>query len=185
MTLDSKVLTSPLRLVKSLPSIGGMSRIFPLYVLYLNYNSQPHPIFVILLVGNEEIPFGIQKSLLCAKSPHFRHYFNASNEAQVEHIIKLPTTTVEAFGCLQNFLFTGKIYDKELAQVMPEYSLLLDVWKLATQVQIPPLRVAVSECHGGQTCSYFHDSRSQYVDTGLEGDGGRKWSSLNVDWLGC
>lgn len=94
------------------------------------------------MVGQDELPFGIQKDVLCAKSPYYRQQF-AGPQVTVEHIVRLPNTTYEAFGGFQNFIYTGKIYDKELGQEVPEYSLLLDVWKLATMMQMPPLRVAV------------------------------------------
>jgi hypothetical protein len=58
-------------------------------------------------------------------------------------LVKLPHTTQAAFGCFQNFIYTGKVYDRELGQGIPDYHLLLDVWKLATELQMPPLRVAV------------------------------------------
>lgn len=94
-------------------------------------------------MGEEELPFGIQKDLLCAKSPYYRQEFANPGQNSLEHIVKLPHTSQAAFGCFQNFIYTGKVYDREQGQDIPEYHLLLDVWKLATKLQMPPLRVAV------------------------------------------
>jgi len=104
---------------------------------------KPHPIFVIILVGDGEVPFGIQKDLLCAKAPYYRYQFANANQASIEHIVKLPDTTIDAFGCFQNFLYSGKVYNKEAGEEVPEYFQLLEVWKLASKMQMPPLRVAV------------------------------------------
>jgi hypothetical protein len=106
-------------------------------------NSDPHPIFVILLIGQEEIPFGIQKDLLCAQSPYYRREFAQSQINKVEHIVKLPDADVYTFGCFQNFLYTGNVYDKRGGKMVPDYTTLMGVWKLATQLGMRPLRVAV------------------------------------------
>ncbi|CZT49089.1 related to RING3 kinase [Rhynchosporium secalis] len=105
---------------------------------------EAHPLFVIILVGADEIPFGIQKALLCAQSPYYREYFiQNGGDNQVEFIVKLPDTTVDIFGCFQNFIYTGKVYDKAQGRPIPEYPLLMGVWKLATKLRMAPLRVAV------------------------------------------
>ncbi|KAH8597322.1 Bromodomain-containing protein [Bisporella sp. PMI_857] len=100
----------------------------------------PHPAFVILLVGPQEVPFGIQKDLLCAKSPYYRNEF-ANAEGRVEYIVKLPETDSSAFGCFQCFLFTGTIMTA--GQEIPTYAVLLGVWKLATKLQMSELRIGV------------------------------------------
>jgi len=105
---------------------------------------EPHPIFVILLVGPDEIPFGIQKDLLCAQSPYYRQEFSKNNrDNKVEHIVKLADTDVDIFGCFQNFIYTGDLYDRRGGRSIPDYPLLLGVWKLATKLKMAPLRVAV------------------------------------------
>ncbi|KAL2061606.1 hypothetical protein VTL71DRAFT_6983 [Oculimacula yallundae] len=105
---------------------------------------EAHPLFVIILVGADEVPFGIQKALLCAQSPYYREYFAQNGgDNQVESIVKLPDTTVDIFGCFQNFIFTGKVYDKAHGRAIPEYPLLMGVWRLATKLRMAPLRVAV------------------------------------------
>jgi hypothetical protein len=114
----------------------------------LTDNSKPHAIFAILLVGPDEVPFGIQKDLLCAQSPYYRAELDKPQhrDQAVELVIKLPTTDVTVFGCFQNFIYTGKVYEKTDAHGVydvPDYTLLMGVWKLATQLQMAPLRVAV------------------------------------------
>lgn len=113
-------------------------------ITWLKNVSDPHPIFVILLVGPDEIPFGIQKDLLCAQSPYYRQEFaNDPQINKVEHLVKLPDTDIGTFGCFQNFIYTGKVYDKDGGKEIPDYTLLMGVWKLATQLWMAPLRVAV------------------------------------------
>lgn len=102
----------------------------------------PHPLFVIILVGPEEIPFGIQKDLLSAQSPYYRDQLENRDQNTVELIVKLPDTDVETFGCFQNFIYTGAVYNKA-SNSIPDYPLLMGVWKLATKLRMAPLRVAV------------------------------------------
>ncbi|KAF4635925.1 hypothetical protein G7Y89_g2172 [Cudoniella acicularis] len=105
---------------------------------------EPHPIFVIVLVGKEEIPYGIQKDLLCAQSPFYREHFAKQGQVnQVEHLVKLPDTDIETFGCFQNFIYTSYMYDKRGGREIPDYPLLMGVWKLATQLKMAPLRASV------------------------------------------
>ncbi|RDW58196.1 hypothetical protein BP6252_13607 [Coleophoma cylindrospora] len=106
----------------------------------------PHAFFVIILVGPQEIPFGIQKDLLLAQSPYYREYFAHRAEGDgIEEIVHLPDTTADVFGCFQNFIFTGKVYDKDGGKEVPGYALLLGVWKLAVKLKMAPLRVAVMD----------------------------------------
>ncbi|EPE31399.1 Bromodomain-containing protein [Glarea lozoyensis ATCC 20868] len=105
---------------------------------------QPHPQFVILLVGKDEIPFGIQKDLLVAQSPFYREEFaKPEYKESVEHIVNLPNSTVETFGCVQNFIYTGNLYDAKAGVNIPDYPLLMEIWKLATELKMAPLRSAV------------------------------------------
>jgi hypothetical protein len=62
---------------------------------------------------------------------------------KVEYIVRLPNTTVGTFGCFQNFIYTGKVYDKDGGKEIPSYTLLMGVWELATRLQMAHLRVAV------------------------------------------
>ncbi|CAL3969981.1 unnamed protein product [Diplocarpon coronariae] len=108
---------------------------------------EAHPIFAIVLVGPDEIPFGLQKDLLCAQSPYYRDWFAKNGrEGQIEHVVKLPDTTPDVFGCFMNFVYTGKVYDKAHGKDIPDYPLLIGVWKLATKLRMAPLRVAVLDC---------------------------------------
>ncbi|PBP17104.1 ankyrin repeat-containing protein [Diplocarpon rosae] len=108
---------------------------------------EAHPIFAIVLVGPDEIPFGLQKDLLCAQSPYYRDWFAKNGrEGQIEHVVKLPDTSPDVFGCFMNFVYTGKVYDKARGKEIPDYPLLMGVWKLATKLRMAPLRVAVLDC---------------------------------------
>ncbi|KUJ10383.1 Bromodomain-containing protein [Mollisia scopiformis] len=61
----------------------------------------------------------------------------------VELIVRLPGTDVDTFGCFQNFIYTGHVYDKAGGKAIPEYPLLMNIWKLATHLRMAALRVAV------------------------------------------
>lgn len=112
-----------------------------IHALRLTACSAPHPIFVIILVGPEEIPFGIQKDVLCSYSPYYREEFEKSDQ-QIEYIVKLPDTDIDVFGCFQNFIYTGSVYDN-LRVAIPDYPLLMGVWKLGTKLRMAPLRCSV------------------------------------------
>lgn len=101
------------------------------------YTREPHPLFAIVLVGPEEIPFGIQKDFLCAKSEHYREYFAGQNDEKLECVSKLPDTTPEVFGLAQNFLYTGKVFTE--VESLPGYEVLIATWKLGNQLGIEGL----------------------------------------------
>lgn len=62
--------------------------------------------------------------------------------------MRLPDTSVAAFGCLQNFLYTGEVYDKHhFGESVPDYAILVAVWKLATKLMVTPLHLAVLSKH--------------------------------------
>lgn len=104
----------------------------------------PHPIFVIVLVGADEQPFGIQKDFLCAKSIYYREHFQSSNQAEaIEHIVKLPDTPAEVFSYAQNYLFTGRVFSN--LDNMPSYEVLIGVWKLGHNLGIEGLCDATLE----------------------------------------
>ncbi|CAI6089987.1 unnamed protein product [Clonostachys chloroleuca] len=98
---------------------------------------QPHPIFVIILVGSDELPFGIQKDFLCSRSVFFRDYFEKQSQDTVEHIVKLPEATSEIFGLIQQYLYTGQV----IADVSktPSYESLVGLWKLAHKLEVDGL----------------------------------------------
>lgn len=98
---------------------------------------------MILFIGPDEAVFGIQKDLLCAQSPYFRNELQNQGSDKVEYVLRVPDTTVEVFGCFQNFIYTGEVYSRRSGKEVPEYTLLLGVWKLATKLQMAPLRIAV------------------------------------------
>lgn len=104
--------------------------------------------FVIILVGPEEVPFGIQKDYLMAKSTFYRTYFAGNESEGIEDIVKLPDTPVDVFACAQNFLFTGKVFPS--LDSIPAYDVLIGVWKLGHELGIEGLcdgsLEAMSEC---------------------------------------
>lgn len=102
--------------------------------MILTKHSEPHPTFVIILVGAEEAPFGIQKDFLCDRSDFFRQHLEKQTEERVEHIIKLPETTKEVFGMVQNFLYTDKVIS-DVADV-PPYEALIGLWNLGHKLGI-------------------------------------------------
>ncbi|OTB03753.1 hypothetical protein M426DRAFT_23482 [Hypoxylon sp. CI-4A] len=113
----------------------------------------PHVIFVVILVGDEEIPFGIQKDFLCAKSSYYRDHFSgkqgeAIEPDKLEHIVKIPNATPEAFGFVQNFLYTGRLFTG--VESLPGYEVLINTWKLGHEFGIEGLceeaLEAMSEC---------------------------------------
>lgn len=109
----------------------------------------PHPIFVIILVGDEEQPFGIQKDFLCAKSSYFREHFERNQqEQQIEHVVNLSKTPVEVFACAQNFIYTGQVAP-DMGGI-PQYEVLIGVWKLGSELGIDGLcdktLEAMTEC---------------------------------------
>lgn len=95
----------------------------------------PHYQFVVVFVGPEEVPFGLQKDFLCAKSSYYRQYF--ANNDDVESIVKLPDTPVEVFAYIQNFLYTGTIFPNDVD--LPTYEVLVGVWKLGHDLGIDGL----------------------------------------------
>ncbi|KAF7547604.1 hypothetical protein G7046_g8955 [Stylonectria norvegica] len=95
---------------------------------------QPHPIFVIILVGKDEHPFGIQKDYLCDRSESYQTYFAENSEEKVEHIVRLPSTTKEIFGLAQNFMYTKEVIS-DVTNV-PSYESLVGLWKLGHKLGI-------------------------------------------------
>ncbi|KAL2258675.1 hypothetical protein VTK26DRAFT_7939 [Humicola hyalothermophila] len=98
---------------------------------------QPHPIFVIALVGPEETPFGIQKDFLCSKSSFYKKYFDELPEEGLENIVRLPDTPVDVFAYAQNFMYTGQVFPT--LDNLPSYEVLIGVWKLGHDLGIDGL----------------------------------------------
>lgn len=92
--------------------------------------------FCIILVGENETAFGIQKDFLIAKSAHFRKYFAEKKEEQVEDVVRFPNTDPVVFGLAQLFMFSGTI---NTAPKMPNYDMLIAVWKLGNELGIDGL----------------------------------------------
>lgn len=101
-------------------------------------NSEPHPTFVIILVGPDETPFGIQKDFLCSRSEFYeKHFSETKPDDKIEHIVKLPETTKEIFGLAQHFLYTDKVIADEAN--LPSYEALVGLWKLGHKLNIKGL----------------------------------------------
>ncbi|KAG6038869.1 hypothetical protein E4U19_007915 [Claviceps sp. Clav32 group G5] len=110
---------------------------------------QPHPLFVIIFVGPDERPFGIQKDFLCHRSAYYRKYFlEQKGTESVEYTVKLPDITPETFGLAQSFLFTGKIISDD--ESVPSYESLVGLWNLGHSLGIDGLcdktLEAMAEC---------------------------------------
>jgi hypothetical protein len=104
----------------------------------LTLNSEPHPTFVIILVGPDETPFGIQKDFLCSRSEFYEKHFSETNsDDKIEHIVKLPETTKEIFGLAQHFLYTDKVIADEAN--VPSYEAFVGLWKLGHKLNIKGL----------------------------------------------
>lgn len=92
------------------------------------------------MVGPDEIPYGIQKDFLCAKSAYYNEFFQQPENAEdgsLERIVKLPNTPVEVFALAQHFLYTGEVLPG--AGTLPNYEILIGVWKLGHQLGIQGL----------------------------------------------
>jgi hypothetical protein len=95
-----------------------------------NYSCRdPHPIFVIVLVGPEERPYGIQKDFICDRSEYFQKMFDEKPENEtVEHIVRLREASPEVFGLAQNFMYTEKVIMEP--KNIPSYENLVGLWRL-------------------------------------------------------
>ncbi|RKL49455.1 hypothetical protein BFJ72_g914 [Fusarium proliferatum] len=99
---------------------------------------EPHPTFVIILVGPDETPFGIQKDFLCSRSEFYEKHFSENKpDDKIEHIVKLPETTKEIFGLAQHFLYMDKVIADEAN--LPSYEALVGLWKLGHKLNIKGL----------------------------------------------
>ncbi|KAI1104111.1 putative Bromodomain testis-specific protein [Jackrogersella minutella] len=128
---------------------GGVGVAAPVSFSWLT----PHVIFVVILVGEDETPFGIQKDFLCAKSALYRSHFADKKTEEIEndkleHIVKLPQATPEVFGLVQNFLYTGRLFTD--VDSLPGYEVLISTWKLGHELGIDGLcdeaLEAMTEC---------------------------------------
>lgn len=107
-------------------------------IIILTRCRKPHPIFVIILVGPEEQPFGLQKDFLCYRSGYYRRFFAENQQPDtVEHVVKLPESSAEVFGLAQHFLFTGDVISDETG--IPSYEALVQLWNLGHRLDIAGL----------------------------------------------
>lgn len=99
--------------------------------------TDPHPQFVVVLVGPHEKPFGIQKDFLCARSSHYQKLFASQADDAVEAIVRLSDTPEEVFGLAQHFMYTGVVFPDDAP--MPSYEVLVGTWKLGHELGISGL----------------------------------------------
>lgn len=92
---------------------------------------------MIILIGPNEHPFGIQKDFLCEQSEYFKDYFASRDKDTVEHLVKLPDATEEVFGLAQNYMFTGHVVAD--SSKMPSYEALVGLWRLGHKLGIDGL----------------------------------------------
>lgn len=115
------------------------------HALILTYrSSQPHAIFVVVMVGLDEIPFGLQKDLLCAVSSYFRRQFENTPENSVEHVVKIPEATASVFGLAQNFIYTQEVWPDDGS--VPSYEDLFALWQLGIKYEVEGLCSKTLEC---------------------------------------
>ncbi|GJN80741.1 hypothetical protein PLIIFM63780_004271 [Purpureocillium lilacinum] len=99
---------------------------------------QPHPVFVIILVGTDEQPFGIQKDFLCDRSEFYRkHFAEKPADEALEHVVRLPDCSKEVFGLAQNYLYTGVLIADE--SNVPSYESLVGLWNLGHKLGVDGL----------------------------------------------
>ncbi|KKA30236.1 hypothetical protein TD95_003747 [Thielaviopsis punctulata] len=97
---------------------------------------KPHASFAVVLVGESEIAFGIQKDLLVSASGYFRQHFAATLEETIENIIRLPKLRPEVFALVQHYLFLGDVIpDEEL----PTFDLLIALWQAGKDLDVDGL----------------------------------------------
>ncbi|KAM7199879.1 hypothetical protein V8F20_005528 [Naviculisporaceae sp. PSN 640] len=103
----------------------------------------PHPIFVIILVGKEETPFGMHLDFIAAKSSYYRRYFKDNESLSIENIIKLPDTDPAVFSLAQNYMYTGQVFPD--IESLPSYEILINLWRLGHDLDIEGLCDAALE----------------------------------------
>jgi len=104
----------------------------------------PHPMFVVVLVGQEEMPYAIHKDFLCAKSTYYAQYFAENDQAEtLEALVKLPHVPVEVFAYTQHYLYTATVFPD--INHLPDYDVLIGVWKLGHDLGINGLCDATLE----------------------------------------
>ncbi|KAL5622056.1 hypothetical protein BROUX41_006001 [Berkeleyomyces rouxiae] len=97
---------------------------------------KPHASFAVVLVGENETAFGIQKDLLASTSGYFRQHFAASPEKAIEHIVRLPKLRPEVFALVQHYLFTREVVPEE---ELPTFELLIALWQAGKDLDIDGL----------------------------------------------
>ncbi|KAH9897257.1 putative Bromodomain testis-specific protein [Xylariomycetidae sp. FL2044] len=98
----------------------------------------PHTKFVVIMAGEDEIPFSIQEDLLCHKSSVFRTQLGEMKNGEgIEKLLHLREYTSSVFGLAQHFLYTGSVmpledHDTDIAS----YQDLISLWMLGNKYDI-------------------------------------------------
>jgi hypothetical protein len=98
------------------------------------------------LVGADEEPFSIPKDVLCTISSFYRDESAGMDKNGLELVCKLPDTDAKVFGYLQNFIYTGQVYSIKSQDSIPDFSVLIRVWKLAKKLKMAHLQMDLLNC---------------------------------------
>jgi hypothetical protein len=100
---------------------------------------KPHVNFAVILVGPQEVPFGVQVDFLCTKSAFWRRHLAQQEKAGsgMEAVLRLPDCSPEVFGLAQNFMYEGGVYSE--GSRLPNYDALFGAWKLGESLEIDGL----------------------------------------------
>lgn len=96
------------------------------------------------MIGPDEIPFGLQKDLLCSVSGHFKRYFDDAPDNVIEHVVRIPETTAGVFGLAQNYMYTHEVWPDDHS--VPTYDDLFALWQLGLKYEIDGLCDKTLEC---------------------------------------
>lgn len=96
------------------------------------------------MVGPDEIPFGLQKDLLCSVSGHFKRYFDDAPDNVIEHVVRIPETSAGVFGLAQNYMYTQEVWPDDHS--VPTYDDLFALWQLGLKYEIDGLCDKTLEC---------------------------------------
>lgn len=96
------------------------------------------------MVGPDEIPFGLQKDLLCSVSGYFQRYFDDAPDNVIEHVVRIPETTAGVFGLAQNYMYTQEVWPDDHS--VPTYDDLFALWQLGLKYEIDGLCDKTLEC---------------------------------------
>ncbi|KAI0482194.1 hypothetical protein GGR56DRAFT_684746 [Xylariaceae sp. FL0804] len=169
----------------------------------------PHPISAHIIFGKDDeiLCYNIHKNFLCHKSPYFRELFDrrehemkaapektgaGSNEgpsADASHshpqdldkyVVYMPEDiNGYAFGFIQNFLYTGKLYDGK----NPGYGFLIEVWLLGDKMMIEGVcDEAVQALSEHRRQVNANPSTDLFIESFIKSPEGSTLRKLLVEW---